>query len=555
MSNVAIYVRVSTEEQARGENNSLDNQIYRCERYLSSNYDDPEAMRQPKIYREEGYSGKNTNRPAYQKMMRDIRNGSVETVVFTELSRISRSVTDFLELVEEFETLGVEFVSLREKFDTTSPHGKLIMTILMALNQFEREQTSLRTRLNMRARSEQGLWSGGHVPLGYKLGPSKSGLLEVDEKAATIVRALFETYTELGSIAQTLEAVKERGIKRPAYQNKAGELRASRDFSDGSIRNTLQNPTYLGLKEVNRKNRRLAQEKLEKVPEEEQYHTVKATWPAIVSDALFARATQIMARNRTTKHSCLAKKRHDYILSGLVYCETCEALLEGESSKSNTIYYYRHPVGTGSSHCKRKRWRAEILEEAVIKHLGKLAKDDKLFERVLKRAKKIIKAEQPVLRNDLKETKRRLIEVDSDRATLLKLATRNGNDVPPSLFSDIRGKDAEAQHLRAEMERLKDELGTWERQAVDADRFRQELQKLAANFKKIPSDQQYKLLRSVIDSLHVDQDGDAWIFLLEKAEAWDMAMREGAKRKRAHGKVRGPFDWLRRRGSNSRQGG
>ncbi|HIA03067.1 MAG TPA: hypothetical protein EYN06_07815 [Myxococcales bacterium] len=95
------------------------------------------------------------------------------------------------------------------------------------------------------------------------------------------------------------------------------------------------------------------------------------------------------------------------------------------------------------------------------------------------------------------------------------------------------------------MERLIGELATWKNQAPDVERFCAGLEGLADNFKKTPADQQYKLLRSVIDSLHVDQDGDAWIFLLEKAERWDRTMREGAKRKRAHGKVRGPVDWLR----------
>ena len=549
MSNVAIYVRVSTEEQARGENNSLDSQIHRCERYLSSNYDDPAAMRRPRIYREEGYSGKNTNRPAFQKMMGDIRKGSVETVVFTELSRISRSVTDFLGLVQEFETLGVEFVSLREKFDTTIPHGKLIMTILMALNEFEREQTSLRTRLNMRARAEQGLWSGGVVPLGYRLRPNKSGLLEVDEKAAAIVRAIFETYTELGSIARTLESLKERGINRPAYQNKAGELRAARDFSDGSIRNMLQNPTYLGLKEVNRRNRRLSAKKLAKVPQEERYHTVKAVWPGIVSRAVYARATQIMDRNRETKHSCLDKKRHDYILSGLVYCRTCEELLEGESSKSNTVFYYRHPKGTGSERC-RKRWRAEVLEGAVIKHLTKLAKDDRLLKRVLKRAEEAMKAERPQAEKDLSDTKSRLAKAEARRTNLVTFLSQDKTQVPDSLWADVRAIDQETQTLRAEVERLTSELATWQNHAPDVERFRAGLAGLAKNFKKIPTDQQYRLLRSVIDSLHVDQDGDAWIFLLEKAESWQRAMEEGAKRKRAHEKVRGPSKWLRQLGSN-----
>ena len=252
-----------------------------------------------------------------------------------------------------------------------------------------------------------------------------------------------------------------------------------------------------------------------------------------------------MDRNRETKHSCLDKKRHDYILSGLVYCRTCEELLEGESSKSNTVFYYRHPKGTGSARC-RKRWRAEVLEGAVIKHLTKLAKDDRLLKRVLKRAEEAMKAERPQAEKDLSDTKSRLAKAEARRTNLVTFLSQDKTQVPDSLWADVRAIDQETQTLRAEVERLTSELATWQNQAPDVERFRAGLAGLAKNFKKIPTDQQYRLLRSVIDSLHVDQDGHAWIFLLEKAEAWDRAMQEGAKRKRAHGKVRGPVEWLRR---------
>jgi cytochrome c556 len=153
-----------------------------------------------------------------------------------------------------------------------------------------------------------------------------------------------------------------------------------------------------------------------------------------------------------------------------------------------------------------------------------------------------MKAERPQAEKDLSDTKSRLAKAEAKRTNLVNLLSQNNAQVPESLWADVRGIDQETQTLRAEVERLTAEIATWQNQAPDVERFRAGLAGLADNFKKIPADQQYKLLRSVIDSLHVDQDGDAW----------QRAMDEGAKRKRAREKVRGPSKWLRLLGSNQR---
>lgn len=105
---IAIYARVSTEEQARQQEGSLDSQIHRCRQYLRAHYSD-DVVEGARVYREEGASGKDLNRPAFQEMMRDIRRGVIQQIVFTELSRISRNVRDFLELSNELDRYAVQF--------------------------------------------------------------------------------------------------------------------------------------------------------------------------------------------------------------------------------------------------------------------------------------------------------------------------------------------------------------------------------------------------------------------------------------------------------------
>ena len=172
------------------------------------------------------------------------------------------------------DTLGVEFISLRERFDTTSPTGKLIMTILMALNQFEREQVSLRTRANIQARTMRGLWFGGRPPLGYVASQEHPGHLEIDEEAAEITRLIYAKYLELGSVSTVCSYLDKSGIKRPGYLKRDGELTPHKRFTDSAIRSLLSNPTLSGYREVNREKRKLSESASSALLESERYHLV-----------------------------------------------------------------------------------------------------------------------------------------------------------------------------------------------------------------------------------------------------------------------------------------
>ena len=228
---IAIYIRVSTDDQ----NTSLGSQEHRCRQYLASQNYSGQSIAQARVYRDEGYSGSNTDRPEFQRMMRDIRKGLVTLVIFTELSRVSRSLRDFLQITDEWRERDVEFVSLRENFDTTSPHGNLIVTILMVLYQFEREQTALRTRLNMRARAERGLFNGGAVAIGYKLDPENSGHLLIDPESAEPVNKAFQLYLKLGAPQPVADRLNDLGHRTPA----------GKKFSWNIVNYMLQNPAYL----------------------------------------------------------------------------------------------------------------------------------------------------------------------------------------------------------------------------------------------------------------------------------------------------------------------
>ena len=547
MKRVAIYVRVSTEEQARGKNNSLDSQEYRCRQYIGSWADEqkPDSIQ---LYREEGYSGKDTNRPEFQRLMSDVRRGEVHIIVFTELSRVSRNVVDFLHLVEEFKRTNLKFISLREQFDTTSYTGKLLMTVMMALHQFEREQTADRTKQNMRARAEKGLWSGGRFPLGLAPIADMSGHLQVDPEGAGVVKALFQTYVETGSIARTIESLEERGIRRPATRTAKGIERPAEKLTDGSVRGILKSPTYIGLKELNPRKRNLAPEDAEKLPELERYRTLQAVWPAIVPEELFNRANRILKQNAESHRCSIKRKKHEYLLSGLVRCHDCDQLLEVESAKSNTFFYYRHPKDLQTPHCRRSRWRAEVVEEAVIGRLHKLANDDGLFEQVQQRADEALKQEEPELRKELKHAKARLDRLETERTNLTRALTKSESQAPDSFWADARKKDEEAQKARDQLRAKESELAAVQGRTTDSQILREALQNVDALFHELPADEKRRFLHAVVDSLAVKGDNSITLFLVHEAESWNKAL--GVKRPWA--KYPRTTSWLRQQDLNLR---
>ena len=156
---VGLVVRVSTDIQASNPEGSLTTQLQRRRQQVAYKRDTiGEPWEEAAVYELRGVSGKDSVRsPEFQRPFEDIEAGRVNTVICTALSRLCRSLRDFLDLLEVLDEQGVEFCSLKEQFDTTTPHGRLIMTILMALAQFEREQTSERTHDAVVARTERGL--------------------------------------------------------------------------------------------------------------------------------------------------------------------------------------------------------------------------------------------------------------------------------------------------------------------------------------------------------------------------------------------------------------
>lgn len=187
-----------------------------------------EAQGEVTVYQDKGFSGKNTNRPDFQRMMADVEKGLVQRVIVYRLDRFSRSLADFSQLWEVLGRHGVEFISVNEKFDTSTPVGRAMLNIIMIFAQLERETTAERVRDNYYQRAKLGSWPGGPAPYGFSLGrlPDATGKLSpglIPNDHMETVEEIFRRYAQdgesLGSIAKELNAKEIAAPKRATWDN------------------------------------------------------------------------------------------------------------------------------------------------------------------------------------------------------------------------------------------------------------------------------------------------------------------------------------------------
>lgn len=217
---VAIYTRQSIDKK---DSLSIEGQVDLCKKECFEH----ESVQ---IYSDKGFSGKNTKRPDFERMLNDVKRGKVNKIVVYRLDRFSRSITDFSRIWSQLEEHGVEFISVNERFDTSTPMGKAMLYIIMVFAQLERETIAERVKDNYYQRSKKGNWPGGPAPFGFKNARfiddngRETPTLEQSPEME-IVQRIFALYSEddvsLGSIAKTLTEEGVQCRKRSFWDNVA----------------------------------------------------------------------------------------------------------------------------------------------------------------------------------------------------------------------------------------------------------------------------------------------------------------------------------------------
>src|SRR3974377_1961410 len=238
----AIYTRVSTDQGLEQDFNSLDAQYDASLAYIRSQAHAGWTLLRAK-YDDGGFSGGNTDRPALQRLLGDVRAGKIDVIVVYKVDRLTRALADFAKLVELFDQHNVSFVSVTQQFNTTTSMGRLTLNVLLSFAQFEREVTAERIRDKISASKRKGLWVGGMAPLGYH---AKDRKITVAEEEAKTVLHIFHCSLEFGSLNLLMADLRQQGIVTKVRTLKTGETVGGIPFSRGSLAHLLRNRFYIG---------------------------------------------------------------------------------------------------------------------------------------------------------------------------------------------------------------------------------------------------------------------------------------------------------------------
>jgi site-specific DNA recombinase len=351
----AIYCRKSSEEGLDQTFNSLHAQRESCLNYVMSQAHEGWIAVDDR-YEDPGLSGASLGRPALQRLLRDIEARRIDVVVTYKLDRLSRSLTDFVKLIELFDKHDVTFVSITQQFCTTTSMGRLTLNILLSFAQFERELASERIRDKFLASRKRGLWMGGHPPLGYDVWDRK---LVVNEAEAALVRHTFKRFLQVGSATKLVQELNVAG-----HRTKRGK-----PFDKGILYKLLHNRVYVG--EVVHKGNAY--------PGEHDAIIDRDTWDK-VHGILAENAHRRASRTRAATPA---------LLKGLIFGPDDKAMAPSHTRRRGRLYqFYRTATSLKLCHgaCPIRAVPAGEVEAAVINQIRALLRSPEIVVRIWRAA-------------------------------------------------------------------------------------------------------------------------------------------------------------------------
>ena len=475
---IAIYTRKSV---YREHSESIDTQIELCKNYFRNEENEYE------VFIDEGFSGGNTNRPSFLNMMDMIKLGKFDVVAIYKIDRISRNIVDFFKIYEELEKYNVKLVSITENFDTTTPVGKMMMIMLSAFADMERENIRQRVKDNMIALAKKGCFTGGFVPFGCEV-EKKEGKSYLKIVDSDILQLMFTKYLELGTLYATQKYLLDNNIKTVTARS--------------SLRDILRNPVYCKSSEEVSKYLESKYEVVGKA-NGKGYVTYGKTsgYPTLIVgkhraciDAdLFLKVNMLIDKNREDTSK---RKSKVYWLSGVLRCAYCGNRYTIANSDRNSYYVCTHRINRKSGGMGRDTTKDKCINNKYINALeleNKVSKliyaleDKEYFESVY--SKSIgdnNKKEIDILENKINKNN---TSIDN----LVDKLTVASDQVSKILMDKIEKLTTENNELKVSLDKLKIK----EMQKA-ADNNTKEIKECIHKFKDIKDNEQKRRLVSII---------------------------------------------------------
>lgn len=525
----AIYSRKS---KFTGKGESIGNQIQLCKEYAATQLRD-NNINEFLIYEDEGFSGGNTNRPQFQRLIDDAKLKKFDVLICYRLDRISRNVSDFSNTLEILQRYNINFISIREQFDTSTPMGRAMIYIASVFAQLERETIAERVRDNMLELSKTGRWLGGIAPIGYAANPityfdenmSERKMVKLKQvpEELKLVKLLYSKYLELKSLSKVETYTLQNNIKTKRGAN----------FTKTNIKLILTNPVYVKATEAvieylesqdittcgdpDGQHGLLSYNKQKSVSTEEgkttRIYREKSEWIAAVSSQKgiieaedWLKVQNILAKNKDTFPN--EGKTHNALLTGKLRCAKCNSnmqIVHGHISKKTgkEIYYYACSMKKNSKgiRCNNKNAKVSELDPAIIKELKTLALNKKEFLKKLKD----------------KNRKAKSLNNSSNKAEITKKSIADKNKQIQNLVNKLSLDDSISDLIISKIKSLKSEIKELEVQLNNCNKLTNEFDETELNLSFI----ELMLGKcSIIDSLDHEEKKQLIDAIIDKV-TWD----------------------------------
>lgn len=532
---IFIYSRKS---KWTGRGDSVENQISMCRDYIQYNIEDADKAEIIE-FEDEGYSGKNTKRPQFQKMMKEIEAGNCNYLVCYKLDRLGRNIADLANLIETLNKLKVSFISIKERFDTSTPIGKAMLYFAGVLAQMEREQIAERVRDNMIMLARKGRWLGGNTPLGFEAeaeekvsvnGKNKRSFrLVVNEEEMQIVRFIFREYLEKQSLIGIVKYFLSHDIK----------TKRGNEYATTTVKDILTNPVYctadkeayeyfynLGCQvcmdeeEADGKYGLISYAKTSssqyksKDNEPEKWIIARGKHRGIVTGKEFSKIQNLLARNSAKGDSWHKPQNPVALLSGILYC-SCGHLMRPKNYASHQVtekgerkFSYLCPYKdlTHGEKCSVSNVQGNTLDELVCREVLRYNEENSSINRMLKKAVDRMEEtkEDTVTAGELleKEIQKRKKEVQN----LINVLAKSG------------GNEAFINQIEQEIIRLNQECAALEKERMETAGDCVEIQGGKAQIKILL--EQLSNFQKQFDTLSVPEKREYLRLILDKV-VWD----------------------------------
>lgn len=506
----AIYSRKS---KFTGKGESVENQIELCKKYASDN-----GYTDFLIYEDEGFSGGNVNRPEFKSMMKDAKLKKFDAIICYRLDRISRNVSDFSALIDELKSLNIDFISIREQFDTSSPMGTAMMFISSVFAQLERETIAERIKDNMYELAKTGRWLGGTPPFGFSSEPEyyldsnskqkKMMKLSPIDEEINLVKLFFEQYLSLGSLGKLQKYLIKNNIntkrnaawdikalqlllRNPVYV-KSSELVISYLSTKGAT--VFGKPNGNGILSYNKKD---SNDKYKNISE---WILSISRHEGIIEDVLWIKAQKQLDKNKALAPRLVNGSEYG-VFNSVLHCAKCGGKMiqkQGHvSKKTGEIIRYYVCVNKSSviKSCDSKNVRLDKLETNVMKELFKTTKKDGALIKAIENYRKTIESES-INKTDIKSYDKQISQKELQVRNLVDKLSLN-----PNIYDLL---SARIEELNEQIKSLKFEKFELENRNANLKEIIKEISattSMVLNFKSLWENADFSIRRLLINSI------------------------------------------------------